>query len=492
VIRLKVVLIFPNTRRHSLFYPSVTHEPLGLALLTAMIKNDHEVMVIDATAENLQFKKIIDRITKFNPDIIGITTNISIAYAACELALRIKLHSHGMRIIMGGPWATANYNFILKHKIGNYVALGEGEYTFKEFLHRLEQNIPIDDLEGFAFLNLEGEIVSNPMKHFIQDLDALPYPAWEYFPPSNKYFNNYRHLPLYPIMVTRGCPYGCIHCTKIIHGYQIRKRSVEHVIGEIKYLKEKFNVKEIIIIDDNFTQDVEYAESILDAIAKARLNIYILMPNGIRADTLNPQLLSKMKRAGVYGFSIGVESGVQHIVNRIGKKLDLQKVRYAAKLAKEFGFLWRAFFILGLPYDSLDTMRQSVQFAKEIDPDFAYFFIAKAFPGSKMYDMAREMGAVEHQTSDECKESSEEERVSKDPVFFSRPFINFSMGKLKPGDVKKAYNIAVREFYMRPKKILNLIKIIKSIPELKFHLQFFLVAMNNILNGFLHKENLDD
>jgi len=456
-----------------------------------MIKDDHEVLVIDAAAENLKFKQIFDRISKFKPDIIGITANISIAYIACELALRIKLHFHHMKIIMGGPWSTANYSFILKHKIAEYVALGEGEYTLKEFLHRLEQDVPLDDLEGFAFMKSDNVIISNPMTHFIQDLDALPYPAWEYFPPSRKYFTHYRHLPLYPIMVTRGCPYGCIHCTKIIHGYKIRKRSIDNVIGEIKYLKEKFKVNEIIIIDDNFTFDVKFAESILDAIAKTRLNIYFLMPNGIRADTLNPHLLKKMRRAGVYGFAIGVESGVQHIVNKIGKKLDLQKVRYAAKLAKEYGFLLRAFFILGLPYDSLATMRQSVQFAKEINPDFAYFFIATLFPGTAMYDIVRDMGVIEQMPSDECTDQSGEITVSRDLGFFDKPVINFSFGKLKPGDVKKAYNIAVREFYMRPRKVLSIIGTIKSIPEIKWILQYFLIAMNNIVMSLFQRKNND-
>ena len=447
-------------------------------------------MIIDAAAENLDFKQIFMRIEQFGANIIGVSTNISIAYAACELALRIKLRFSGMKIIMGGPWATVEYNFIFKHRIANYVVLGEGEYIFKELLHRLENDAVLDDFEGIVFKRQDGTVIINKQAEFIQDLDALPYPAWEYFPPSNKYFTYYRHRPFYPIMITRGCPYGCIHCTKNIHGYKLRKRSIENVIGELKYLKEKFNAKEFVIIDDNFTLDVKYAESILDAIIKARLNAYIILPNGVRADTLNPELLTKMKQAGVYSFAIGVESGVQHIVNKIGKKLNLEKVRYVAKLKKNYGFLLRAFFILGLPYDSLDTMRQSIKFAKEIDPDFADFFIATLFPGTEMYDIVKAMGVIEKTSSGGCNEETGEGTISMDLGFYYKPVINFSFAKLKPGDVKTAYNIAVREFYFRPSKILSIIGTIRTIPEFKYILNFFLVTMINVIKGlFFHKSS---
>jgi len=465
--------------------------PLGLAYLAAMIKNDHDVMIIDAAVENLDYKQIFQRIEQFKADIIGITTNILLANIASELALRIKLRLGSVKIIFGGPWATVEYKFILKHRIADYVVLGEGEYVFKEFLRRLESNTSLNDLEGLAFKKQDGTIIANQQTDFIQDLDALPYPAWEYFPSSVKYFAHYRHRPFYPMMITRGCPYGCIHCTKIIHGYKLRKRSIENVIGEMKYLKEKFKAKEFDIMDDNFTQDVKYAESMLDAIAKARLNVFIGLPNGVRADTLSPELMIKMKRAGVYSFAIGVESGVQFIVNKIGKKLNLEKVRYAAKLKKKYGFLLRAFFILGLPYDSLDTMKQSIKFAKEIDPDIANFFIATLFPGTEMYSIVKDMGLIENIPSTGCKDESDDDTISLEQGFYYKPVIKFSFAKLKPGDVKTAYNIAVREFYFRPKKILSIINTIKSVPELKYILHFSLVAINNIINNLFFKGTQD-
>ena len=450
-------------------------------------------MIIDAAAENLDFKQIFKRIEQFKANIIGITTNISVAYIACELALRIKLRFSGMKIVMGGPWATTEYAFILKHRIADYVVLGEGEYIFKEFLHRLENDVSFNDLKGFAFKDENNAIIVNEQRDFIQDLDALPYPAWEYFPPSEKYFTYYRHRPFFPIMITRGCPYGCIHCTKVIHGYKIRKRSIDNVIGEMKYMIEKFKAKEFVIVDDNFTFEVKYAEDILDAIARAKLNIYLVLPNGVRADTLNPELFDKMKRAGVYSLAIGVESGVQYIVNKIGKKLNLDKVRYAAKLKKQYDFILRAFFILGLPYDSLDTMRQDVEFAKEIDPDLAYFFIATLFPGTEMYDIVKRMGMIEKSSSVGCEKNSEEDSVSLDHGFYYKPVINFSLAKLKEGDVKKAYSIAVREFYFRPSKIISILRTIKSVPELEWVLHYFLVAMNNVINTlFLKKNDVSD
>jgi hypothetical protein len=281
-------------------------------------------------------------------------------------------------------------------------------------------------------------------------------------------------------MITRGCPYGCIHCTKEVHGYKIRKRSVEHVLGEVKHLVDKFKVQEIIIVDDNFTFDVKYAESILDAIHDAKLNIHLLLPNGVRADTLSPHLLKKMRRAGVYGFAIGVESGVQSIVKKIGKNLDLNKARYAAKIAREHGFLLRAFFILGLPYDSLKTMRQTIQFAKEINPHIAYFYVATLFPGTAMYDIVKDMGRINENVPGVMESANDPDELSVDAGFFYKPVSKFSFGKLKPGDVAKAYKIAVREFYMRPGKVADIISTIKSIPELKWVLHYFIVSLLNV------------
>ncbi len=447
-----------------------------------MIKNEHDVQVIDAAAENLGFNKIFKRLDEFKPDVVGITTNISIAYISCELALRIKIHSHKIKLVMGGPWATSNSNFILKHKIADYVVLGEGEFVFKDLIHNLQEGISVDTLTGIAFRKDDGQIIHAKKRDFICNLDELPYPAWELFPPSKKYFNHYRHLPLYPMMVTRGCPYGCIHCTKEVHGYKIRKPSVERVIGEIKHLVEKFKVQEIVIVDDNFTFDVKYAESVLDAIVKAGIKIHFLLPNGVRADTLSPRLLKKMRAAGVYGFAIGVESGVQHIVNKIGKKLDLNKARYAAKIAREHGFILRAFFILGLPYDSLQTMRHSIRFAREINPHIAYFYVATLFPGTSMFDIVKEMGQVKENVPGLLPNTAQEIDPSVDIGFFYKPVSKFSFGKLKPGDVQKAYKIAVREFYMRPGKIIDVLRTVRSIPELKWVLHYFVVSIMNVFS----------
>ncbi|MFX0102785.1 MAG: B12-binding domain-containing radical SAM protein [Candidatus Hodarchaeota archaeon] len=481
-------MIFPNTRRNSIFFPSIIQPPLGLAYLAAMIKDKHEIIVIDAAAENLKFERIFKKIEDFNPEIVGITTNISIADIACELAYKIKIRFRKLKIVLGGPWATSNYEYALNRKIADYVVYGEGEFVFTELLEKLENNENLDNIEGLAYLE-NKKVVFKPRTHFIENLDELPFPAWEYFPPSNKYFHHYRHFPLYPMMITRGCPYSCINCTKHVHGFKIRKRSQENVIREMKYLIQKFKVKEIIIVDDNFTFDVKYAESILDEIIKEKLNIHLLLPNGIRADTLTPKLLKKMRRAGVYGFAIGVESGVQSIVNKIGKTLDLNKVKYAANLAKKYGFLLRAFFILGLPYDSFDTMHQTIEFAKEINPHFAYFFIATLFPGTEMFDIVNKMGRVQQVSLYGKDEKKLDEHVSRNIGFFFKPMINYSIGKLKPGDVKRAYTLAVRKFYLRPAKILSIINTIRSISELKWIIHYFLVSITNIISNLFKKEN---
>ncbi|MBD3188767.1 radical SAM protein, partial [Candidatus Bathyarchaeota archaeon] len=364
----------------------------------------------------------------------------------------------------------------------------EGEYTFQELVKSLDEGKEISSIDGLVFKDENGTIHARPPNGYIQDLDKIPYPSWEHFPASRNYFNHYRHNPLYPIMATRGCPYGCIHCTKIIHGYKIRKRSPGNIVGELEYLRDKFGAREVIFVDDNLTFDLDFANELLDLIIEREVGIYLLMPNGIRADTLSPPLLKKMRRAGVYGFAIGVESGVQSIVNKIGKKLDLDKVRNTARLAKEYGFLLRAFFQLGLPYDSFETMRQTIRFAKEIDPDFALFFITTLFPGTEMYDIVHDIGTIGcADDNDEARADPNKQGSEVNLGFFYKPVINFTFGKLQPGDVKRAYSIAVREFYMRPRKIMSIISTFHTIPEIKWVVHYFLVSIFNIIGNLFSR-----
>ena len=389
---MKICLIFPNIFLGNYLKVNVPiHPPLSLAYLGAILReNGIDVSIIDAAAENLSIKKLISRVGDILPDVIGITANISSSRKAIMTSLSLKRTYPKIPIIFGGPWSTIEYRKILDKKYGDFVVLGEGEYTLLELLENLHDMSILKNIRGISYLDSNDNIIVTPPRGNIENLDDLPFPAWDLLPSSKKYNFPHRKTPYYPIMTTRGCPYDCIHCTKVVHGYKYRKRSIKNVIGELEYLKKNFGTKEIFIIDDNFNHDITRAEKICDEMIARDFNFLIKFSNGIRADRITPRLGRKLKAAGTYFAALGIESGNQEIVNRIGKRLDLKKVVQAVKILKKNKISSGGFFILGHPHDSFKTMLQTLNFAKSLDLDYPHFFKSLPFPGTKMFDIIKE------------------------------------------------------------------------------------------------------
>ncbi len=463
---MKIGLIFPNINIGK-FLKVSSHPPLGLAYLAAATERaGYEVYVIDAAALKLNNLQLINRLMEIIPDVIGITTNILSASHSLMLSRLIRKHIPSTKLVLGGPWASAVYEMILKKNYCDYVIVGEGEKSFIELLKALEKGEVPSKIPGVAYK--ENKAIKLEPPCLIEDLDSLPFPAWHLFPAPKKYLFHARRNIFYPIMTSRGCPFNCNHCTKLVHGHKLRYRSIENVIAEIQYLKNKFSAKEITIIDDNFTLNAKRAEKICDEIIKKRFDILIQFSNGVRADTLTPQLIKKLKQAGTYKMAIGVESGNQGVVNKIGKRLDLNAVRHAVKLIKREKIMLYAFFMIGHPFDTIKTMNDTIEFALEIDPEYPHFFNAIAFPGTKLFNLILKEGKF-------LMSLEEIERG------YNNGIANFEIYGLKAEDVENAHKNAYRRFYFRPKKILSLLTHVRSLTELKYVANFGILTILKLL-----------
>lgn len=392
---MKTVLIFPNYFRNNFFFASGGfHLPLGLAMIAAVLrKAGHDVYVIDATAERLNIHEVEKRVATIKPAIIGITANVAVARKAIVTAKWLKARFKSARIILGGPYATAEYDTLLTKKCCDFVVLGEGETTIVDLVNAIQDDKPVSTVQGIAYVDeASNAVLRTQPPPFIEDLDCLPFPAWDLFPPPKNYFFDTIGSKFFPLMTSRGCPYDCINCTKIVHGYKMRYRSVENVIEEIKLLHDKFHMNEIFIIDDNFNFDVDRAEKICDAIAGLDFKFHIKFTNGLRADKITPRLAWKLKRAGTYKVSLGIESANQDILNKIGKNLDLKSVRHAIFLLKKENITVNGFFMVGLPFETIHTFIQTKHFAIESGIDSAAFFKVVPFRGTKLYDEIQASG----------------------------------------------------------------------------------------------------
>ncbi|MHA1732335.1 MAG: B12-binding domain-containing radical SAM protein [Promethearchaeota archaeon] len=464
-----VFLVFPNCNLGK-FGPKVALlHPLSLGYLAAVLeKNGYLVGIIDASAEKLSPRKVLERIRASNSKILGLSTNIVTAQNAIEIAKLARKTDPNLIIVFGGPWATYWYEFLLKTGLTDFVVIGEGEVTFLELVNMVtKEHLRGDDnfgnILGIAFKRASGEIVRNPDRPRIEKLDEIPFPAWHLFPSNRKYIIAHRYRPFYPLFTSRGCPFQCINCTKLIHGNKIRFRSVENVLAEIEYTISRFGAREFLIVDDNFTLNENRARKILFEIIKRKLKIAIQFPNGIRADIMNPTLLKLMLGAGVYRIGLGIESGDQGNVYRLGKNLNLRKVIAASRMLKNFPkFITVGFFMLGLPFDTRATMKKTIEFARAINLDYSYFLRTILFPGTKMYELAKKFGV----------------RLHYSPFFgsgngYTIPRPAFNTKNFKDEDLSRLLKKAYRSFYFRPLKMLrNLLKV-RTFTELKFFILYY-------------------
>lgn len=449
----KVIFINPHP-----YYASGTNEatiypPIGIAYLAAVLeKHDIECKIIDAAVFRMTTKNVIREIKLFKPDIIGITTNIVTARSAIELGIKVRKKFPNALIIYGGPFATAEDSIMLKKTKCDLVVRGEGEQTMLDLVKNPNN---INTVKGITYRK-GNRILRNPERELIDDLDSIPFPAYHLLPDFRLYRSRSRKTPIGFLVSSRGCPYGCIFCNKNIFGKRFRMRSPANVLTEIELLVGRYKVKQIDVLDDNFTLHIARAEKIFDEIIKRNIHVLINFQNGIRADRLTPKLVKKMKRAGVYKTGIGIESGDLEIQKIIKKSLSLVQVKKAIKLLRKEGILVIGFFMIGIPGETEDTIQKTIDFAIEANPNIANFSVVVPLPQTELFEMVRNNGKF-----------LTPGKIGTTQGFYSDNF-SFQYGTLNSSVISKYTAQAYRQFYARPSKILDVIVNTKSFSELQW------------------------
>jgi radical SAM superfamily enzyme YgiQ (UPF0313 family) len=379
------MLIFPNFESFELI-SHIPHQPsLSLAYLAAILARERiEFQVIDAPAEKLKMDQVLNRIKQYNPNCVGITTNISLSYSACYYSLVIKKKFPNIIRIFGGPWASVEYSFILEKKYADIVVIGEGEYTLSELSHIDMKNIDsLKKIKGIAFKEA-NHIYFTGNRPYIENLNELPHPLWDCFP-RKSYSRAHRENPFYPFITSRGCIYNCMNCTKVVHGYKMRYRSIENMLTELDYLK-KIGAKEIAIEDDLVNFDMGRIKLLFREIIKRKYNFRFQFRNGIRADKIDLELAHLLYTAGTYRVALGIESGSQKVVDFLGKKLNLSILKKNISILHTAHLKVSGYFIMGLPIENLQSMLHTINFADRINLDTYVYMNLIVFPGTKLYD----------------------------------------------------------------------------------------------------------
>jgi len=445
--------------------------PLGIMHIASYIlEHDHEASIMDLQSINWDLEKVIEFIISKNPDIVGLSAMTINCMNAQSISEELRRNGFTSSIVMGGAHITAApIETLSKFNAIDYGVVGEGETTFLELIEKLGNDQTVEDVKGIAWRDKEGHIKINPHRPFIEDLDKLPFPAWdllENFPenyPSSLLES--KRLPAAGIMTSRGCPFHCTFCDNRVFGTKVRHFSASYTLRMIKHLIDNYGIKDLMILDDNFLINKKKLFAICDSIIEEKLALTWYCIAHIK--TMTEDRLKKIKEAGCWFVEVGIESGNNDILKRIRKNTDKSEIASAVRRAKKEGLVIKGNFIFGFPDDTKETVEESIQFAMDIDIDFFQQNFLTVWPGC---EIAKEVFIGEGNISNSAldwDQLAHQKTTYVPPGMTKEQLIHLS---------KKAF----RKFYLRPKIILRLLPLLMTPRGIKFFLTAFRVFLQTI------------
>lgn len=387
---MKILLINPP---QATLYPQ---PPLGLAMVAAVLeKNGYLVKILDLPVLGFSENSLSTVVRQEKPDVVGVTAMTPTINSAVSIVEKVKECDSNITVVLGGAHATILPEETLKSipEI-DVIVRGEGEQTILELVKVLDEiSGDINQISGVTYR--EGaSIKSTPLRPPILELDALPFPAFHLLPIRRYRLHPPfgRRSPVMPIITSRGCPYRCVFCSKSVFGKKYRSNSPAYVVDEIRLLNEKFGVKEIKFYDDVFTLDRKRIIAICRLLKEQGIDIPWTCET--RVNLVASELLEVMKDSGCYMIEYGVESGNQRVLNSLKKDITLEQTIKAFKLTHEAGIETVAYFMIGSPQETSETIQETVEFAKKLDPDFVQFSITTPYPATELYSLALKDGHV--------------------------------------------------------------------------------------------------
>jgi magnesium-protoporphyrin IX monomethyl ester (oxidative) cyclase len=371
--------------------------PLGLAYIAAVLeKHGYKVKIIDSPTLEIDEDKWVREVKAFSPDIVGMSLLTPLAPRGYRAAKLLKRELPDTIIIAGGPHPTFLYREALDNGF-DIVVRGEGELTTLELVKTIEEKgldpEALKRVRGIAFKSRES-IVVTPPRPLVRNLDELPWPA-RHLLPMDKYTLFGKPIRVAHVMASRGCPYGCIYCsTSYFWGRMVRFRSARDVAAEIEYLVDKYKAKYIVFSDDELTINRVFVRELLKEMKERGLDTPFAC--GARVDHVDKKLMELLFRNNCRTIYFGVESASQETLDRIGKRIRLEQITKVFQWKKEIkeGSIV-ASFILGFPWETIDDMKKTVEFAVRLDPDYAQFTVLTPYPGTPLFEYAKRHRLIE-------------------------------------------------------------------------------------------------
>jgi anaerobic magnesium-protoporphyrin IX monomethyl ester cyclase len=356
----------------------------GLGYLSALLKARHDVRVLDLNNiemglcgdpnPEVPISELEARIRRamddFDPQVFGLSVKTFSTDICRHILKRVETHRPRVTTIVGGPHITLDGISFIQENAIDFGVQGEGEYTALQLCDALEDNRPVENVKGLIYWR-NGQPALTQAAEAIRDLDALPFPFYDHFSSVSDYGGS---IPEYPLLTSRGCPYQCSYCSMPqIMGEKWRAHSPSRVIQELHHAKEKYGSTRFTIVDDNFTLNLSRVENICDRLISDHLKLTWNSQNGIRADRIDRDLATKMRRSGCRHVWIGIESADEKVFAAINKGERLDSIRKGIGHLKKAGIRVGGFFIVGLPESTRESDLKSIDFAKKNGIDGWWF-----------------------------------------------------------------------------------------------------------------------
>lgn len=373
-------------------------------------------------------------------DVIGFSINISNSNCSLKAIANIKKAFPNKPIVVGGPLCMSNPRLFFQNPYIDAIFECEGEEAFFEYL--ISNNK--ENLKGVHIRKGSDFLFYGP-REWIKDLNTLPFPAFDKVDITK--YNNVpkKKRPISSMITSRGCPFNCIFCSHSM-GKKWRPRSADNVVKEIKWQMSEFGVKEICIYDDNFSLDKRRAEMICDQLIEDRVPVTLQFTNGLRVDCLNTNLLYKLKKAGTWLIGIAPEVGNPEVMQKIKKGFKYSQVLEIKDECKRLGIKTFGFFMIGFPFETKDNILETIEFAKKLDADIVEFNKVIPYEKTELYDMMVKNGTLLAESNIETQS------------YHQGTITTHRVGNLSKDEVKQIIRKAYRDYYLRPKKMINLLQ----------------------------------
>jgi len=397
---VKVLLIYPcemsvyTGTRFEFKQSQECLPPLNIAVLAgSLVSAGHEVRAIDLQVEADQEAAIREVVSSWRPEMVGISFKTPVYDQARQIAASVRRLAPGVRILGGGVHATNFPEACLSETDMDVIVIGEGDHT----IVRIADGQPLSEIADVAYkqdvailVNRKaGEKPVSGPECDTADLDQLPYPEWSVFDLADyarisRLF--YEAPPVGFIETSRGCPARCIFCSKGVFGSTWRRKSPKRVVDEMQRMLD-YGFREIEIVDDSFTTDLQRAVAVCEEILRRKLKFPWCCRNGLRVGNVNQDFFRIAAKAGLHLVAFGFETGSSELLAQVKKGATLQRSRQVAQWAKQAGMTVMGYFLMGLPGETEQTLRETIDFACSLEIDYIKYNLVIPLPGTPLSEI---------------------------------------------------------------------------------------------------------